>query len=688
MRDRLITLLQDQLDESDVTTSQVGEQRERNYRYYTLQPLGNERKGRSHYVDPAVLSAIESKKAIFSETFLSSRQVVTFTGGDNPDEAKAKTAYVNQIFKKNKYEQLFRDAWHDAFVAKRCVVWVEWERDTQTSQIQVQGAPSQFVNQQIQQLGQVIDVDSSQLQSMPIPSIGPQQFVHTGTLSVETDASFTCLELIAPEKYYRDPNASYVEDSQWVTQEVEITRGTLIDDGYDPDQVRKLSQEYSYSGKEEDYARKAHDQSYTSDYQRTNELGNELVTTYKTRAWLTLDEGDVEGFEPEEGLALYEIHWSKNGVLHFVSEEGTTPAIKAIDEIGVFEWCEYNISHAEMGLCTADIEAASQKTMSIIKRGIVDNLAMVNNTRYEAVHDRLLNPRDLLDNVIGGVVFTDAIGSVAPLAQPPLSPMTMPTLEMLRRDSEERSGMSSLAKGMNSDVLRNQNADNMVERLTNAGTRRVTAEARDFAKTFLIPLMQHIVKIGMENDKSQDQMESGGKIIPIAPSQWQDDASEMDIAVALTPDEAQIMAKQMIMLHQLKSQDEGIGPMYGPEQRHAFYDAVYEMIGIEDATPYIMNPQSQEYQQMMQAQQQQAQQQAQHQMQMQMQAQETQLESLNQQVQQGWAALNNKVMDTVHDNALDDKKQEWQQYMDFENLQLAEEELEIEEDQERGVSIG
>jgi hypothetical protein len=111
-------------------------------------------------------------------------------------------------------------------------------------------------------------------------------------------------------------------------------------------------------------------------------------------------------------------------------------------------------------------------------------------------------------------------------------------------------------------------------------------------------------------------------------------------------------------------------------------------MGIDDATPYIMNPQSQQYQQMMQQQQQQAQQQQQHQMQMQMDVQDTQLESLNQQVQQGWAALNNKIMDTAHDNMLDDKKQEWQQYIDFENLELKEEELELEEEQQRGVSIG
>ena len=688
MRDQLITVLLNQLEEADVTTSEVGQQRERNYRYYSLQPLGNERRGRSHYVDPTVLSSIESKKAIFAETFLSSRQVVKFTGGDNPDEAKAKTAYVNGVFRKNNYERLLRDAWHDSMVSKRCVVWVDWTRDSETSQITVQGAPSQYVNQQIEQAGEILDVDDSQLQSMPIPSIGQPQFIHTGTIKVEVDASYTELDLIAPEKFYQDPNAAYIDEAQWITQEVEVSKDTLIDEGYDPDQVSKLSLEYSYSGKEEDYARKAHDQSYTSSYKSSNGDNNELVTIYKTRAWLALEEDSVEGFTPDNALALYEIHWTKNGVLQFVGEEEITPAIKVIDEMGCFSWAEYKISHAEMGMCTADIEAASQKNQSIIKRGIIDNLSMVNNTRYEAVHDRLLNPRDMLDNIIGGVVFTDAIGSVAALAQPPLSPMTMPTLEMLKRDSEERSGMSSLSRGMNSDAISNQNADNMIQRLTTAGQRRVTTEARDFAKTFLIPLMQHVVKLGMENDKSSDQMESGGKIIPIVPSQWQDNANEMEIAVALTPDEAQTMAKQMIMLHQLKSQDEVIADMYGPDQRHAFYDSVYELIGVDDATPYLANPQSPEYQQMQAQKAQQQKAMADHQMQMQMQTQETQLEAMNQQVQQGWAALNNKIMDTAHDNDLDDKKQKWQQYVDFENLQLKEEELEIEEDQERGVSIG
>ena len=244
--------------------------------------------------------------------------------------------------------------------------------------------------------------------------------------------------------------------------------------------------------------------------------------------------------------------------------------------------------------------------------------------------------------------------------------------------------MSSLAKGMNQSAISNQNADNMIERLTTAGQRRVTAEARDFARTFLVPLMQCIVRYGIKYDETTDQMESGGKVIPIVPSQWQDDMHDMEIAVALTPDEAQSMAQKMVMLHQLKDQDEQVGPMYGPEQRHAFYDTLYELIGVEDATPYLLPPQSPQYQQAVQQKEEdakKAEQMAMMQAQQQGQLTETQMEAISQQVQQGWARINTDSLDTTHDNLLDDKKFGHTVFKD--NAELA-----LEAEQKRAVSVG
>ena len=83
---KLTTLLQQQITESDTTVLDVGQQRERNHRYWALQPLGNEVEGRSHYIDPSVFESVQDMKAVYSETFLSSRQVVRFSG-TNADES-------------------------------------------------------------------------------------------------------------------------------------------------------------------------------------------------------------------------------------------------------------------------------------------------------------------------------------------------------------------------------------------------------------------------------------------------------------------------------------------------------------------------------------------------------------------------------------------------------------------------
>ena len=81
---QLVKLLESQVQEAHVAGFDVSEQRSRNHRYYSMEPLGNEVKGRSHYISPDVQDAVESKKAIFAETFLSDRDAVRFEGSQRP----------------------------------------------------------------------------------------------------------------------------------------------------------------------------------------------------------------------------------------------------------------------------------------------------------------------------------------------------------------------------------------------------------------------------------------------------------------------------------------------------------------------------------------------------------------------------------------------------------------------------
>jgi hypothetical protein len=672
-KSRLAKTLESQLTESDTSMFEVGEQRERNHRYYSLQPIGNEVRGKSHYISPDVLDSVENKKALFKETFLTGRQVVRFkaTGNQPPHEADAKTAYAEMMLQKNNKERLFRDGWHDAFVAKRMVVLATWKDDTRSSTLTIEGANQQQVMQLIAQEQNVVRVKQSGLQQV-------QPGVYAGELELEVDASYVDIELLQPERYYRDPNADYPESALWNTYEEDIGKGDLINRGYDPEQVEGLSMDYRYRSEEEDSSRKAHDRSWTRRRQHKRTEEQETVTYYRTWTWLDLEEqddsltDDIEG--DISGIRLWEIHWAQGEILRWA--DGTV-AVREVFDCPFFDWTEYKISHAEHGLADADIVAHTQKTQSTLKRLVIDNQQMRNSSRYEAQIGALKNPRDLLDNKIGGVVWSRKIGSVAALATPELSPMTMGIIGMLQQDNDKRSGMSDLAKGMNTDAVRYQNAEGLIDKLSAGGSRRVTGGARDWAQTFLVPLCQFIVRLGMENDKSQRLLEVGGRMIPIAPSQWRDSELNMAVAKALTPEEGQRFAQMMLMLHSTMSQDPQMQMLYGVSQKHALFDDIFDAIGVDDTTRYMMRPDSPEFQQAMVSMQQNQQQQAQKQEEL----RQFQMGLMMSGDRRLWEEFNWKVTNEMDDNNREDRKLDHQMVID-------EEELDIERNQKRAANIG
>lgn len=687
---RLVKALQAQVEESDTTSYEVGEQRERNYRYYSLQPLGNEREGRSKYISPDVLDAVESKKSIFSETFLSARHAVKFVNCAYPGEGVQKTAYVNSTLQRNQHDRLFRDGWHDAFVAKRMVVVAEWTQDTRDEILEFSQTPAPAIQQQIQQLVQqnpLVDVDDSQVtvEMMPTPQ-GPMPIV-SGTLRLTLDDSYTGLTLVPPENYFRDPEASYVDESLWVTIQEEVSRGMLKAKGYDPEQIDGLSTDYTWTRGEEDYSRKAHDQSQRGHRSFNRQDSQTLVTMYRTWTWLNpedfeeLPEEDLANIDIAGELALYEIHWAHGEVLSWANG---MLAIRQVDQYPVFEWSEMKIAHAENGLCTADVLAHTQRATSNLKRLILDNQAIANTGRTTAVKNAILNPRDLLDNTIGATIWMKRPDAVGSLPIPQLSPITLEVLQMMKRDSEERSGMSGLAKGMNQEAIAKQNAQDMIEKLTTAGQRRVTMAARDFANTFLVPLSQFIVKQAMELDRTVSMMEIAGSMIQIAPQTWRDTGLQMEVAFALTPEEAQTLGRQMLQMHAIMSQDEDMKISYGAEQKHAMFDVIFETIGVHDTTRFMLAPQSPEYQQKVQQRQQQMQMMQQMQARQQ-QAQEmmlgAQLQGLQSQDRREWEKFNWDRTNDMQDNTREDEKLDHQKVIDFAELQ-------IERQQKRGAEVG
>jgi hypothetical protein len=359
--------------------------------------------------------------------------------------------------------------------------------------------------------------------------------------------------------------------------------------------VAELQADYRFGSKEEDRARKAHDSSFGRVQRTSREPGQELVSVFHSYTWLDMS---THYDDAPAGVRLWYIRWGGGEVLRWADG---SPAIEEVGpDMPFFEWTPYKVSHAAEGLCDADLVWQIQRTNSVLKRLVVDSQQGRNNPRFEAVAGAIKNPRELLTGGLGGVIWSKMLGSVQPLAAPDISPATMGVLEMFAVEKEERSGSARLAKGMQKEAVAEQNADNMIARLTNAANKRIMGQARDFAE-FLGQVMVRIYKLGVQTDSRIYTLEAQGRQMQIRPGQLPPGAPTYHVTEALTPEEGAKRAMALSAAHQMLSQDDHLKQLYGVQQRHKLVEDFFEALGINDASAYMMTPGGEEHQQTMRA---------------------------------------------------------------------------------------
>lgn len=571
----LIGLLESMInDAEDFLDSEVNPQREKNLEYYYGEPLGNEKKGRSRHISMDVLDAVEGAKAILLEAFGGTNQAVVFEACASMSEpmAKAATSYVqDSFFRKNTGYQLIRDGVHDGLVSKTaiyCAEWAELEDEV------IHAIPPTPV-QQLAPLAGNPQVEVRVEEIMP--------GVVAGNLVEYKDKSSVKVSLIPPEKFGADPEATCLKTARYLFDWEDRTQSELLEMGFDEDLVLDLTPTDDTWGESEgvESARASVDSTFGYGESYYNEE-NQLYRIYRVYVYLDLE---------DDGRAdLYEIYLSSGRML-------ADPA--QVDEHPYFIWSAIPLSHRWIGLAQADTVRPIQKSKSVLQRLIIDNQHRVNTSRSLANYGLIKNPRELVDNHIGGVVQTSDINnSVRELPTPALSPATFNVLEMMDRELEGRSGVSRLSQGLNQDALSSQNSDRMIQRMANASNRRIMLMARDLAETCLKPLYRRILALGIEHEKKPVQILMGGQWQPVQLSQF-DAETPLKVAVALTEQERQARALWLLSMHTQMTQDQSLAPIYALEQKQALLGEVFRLMGETAFDQYLQDPSSKQFQQKM-----------------------------------------------------------------------------------------
>ena len=115
-------------------------------------------------------------------------------------------------------------------------------------------------------------------------------------------------------------------------------------------------------------------------------------------------------------------------------------------ELPFVHFCPLPVPHSFYGSSFGKRVIDIQNARSILTRSILDHAIISNNPRYTVTKGGLVNPRELMNNKVGGLVNVTRPDAIQPLPQASLNPFVFQTLNVLQDDLENTTGVSRLSQ--------------------------------------------------------------------------------------------------------------------------------------------------------------------------------------------------------------------------------------------------
>ena len=522
--------------------------------------------GNSRYVSQDVYDTVESMKAALLETFSSGSRIVKFSpqGPEDVQLASVCSAYTDFVlFRQNDGFGLFRSVIHDGLVARAGIAKVFWQESSEEDLQEFEGLSQS-------ELDMVLAEDDVEL----VESDEDENGLISGVVSSPVSTSQVVVEAIPPEEFLIESQAVSLEKANFVAHRTRKTLSELRDMGFDEDTLDSIGEGHEDVELETDAELLARFDNIGSDRGNSSRGYQDQVRTIMVyEIYINLD---IEG----TGIAkLHRILKAGNAILE--KEE--------VDRLPFVVFTPLPIPHAFYGSNFAEKLVATQNARTILTRSILDHAMITNNPRYMVVKGGLTNPRELIDNRVGGLVNVSRVDAISPMPQASLNPFVFQTLQLLDEDKEDNSGVSRLSQGLNKDAISHQNSAAMVEQLATMSQQRQKIIARNFANQFVKPLFHLIYQLVVENEDQQKIIDLSGEYVQVNPSVW-DSKRDVMVQLHLGYGEQEAESQKHLMMHQMFSQDPILQGMYQPQNAYALVKDVMEKAGIMNVSDYLTPP--------------------------------------------------------------------------------------------------
>jgi hypothetical protein len=545
--------------------SKLSKERERVLQYYNGNYPKRTSDGSSSYISTDVYDSVETLKATLLETFSADDDIARF----DPDQDMAAadctkaTAYSRYvIFRENPGHELFGNVIHDGLNARIGIAKVYWDECYGYSDETFEGLPYDHAHA-LASHDEVDEFDGTH---------DPETNTYSGSLTRKKDKSQTRIDVVAPEEFIIAPRSVSLRKASYCGHRTPKTKAELLDMGYKKSVVSELP---SSPPSEIDWNLEALARNDPVENQQADDAAiqkeMEVVLLYESYVRMQIDE--------KKGVKLYKICHVNDVMLGEPEEVDCAPFIT---------YCPLPISHLFYGNNFAARVIPTQNARTVLMRGVLDHTAITTNPRWQVVNGGLMNPREMLENRMGGLVNVRRPDSVTALPQNPLNPYVLNVLELLGANNEKSTGVSALSAGLNKDAISTQNSSALIDNMMKASGQRAKIAARNFAYGFLVPLMTEVVRLGIIHDK-QRIIDVAGAPMQVDPATWTERKSA-SVSLHLGYGEMDKLAATISTTYEKMAKDPGIATMFGPAQKYQMVMDGLKAARLPNASMYLLTP--------------------------------------------------------------------------------------------------
>lgn len=341
----------------------------------------------------------------------------------------------------------------------------------------------------------------------------PPPMLHDVKVRVKTGSGRLRIKALPPEEFLieRQATALNEDECRFCGHRYLETRSNLIKQGYDREIVESVP---SYSSLEYDQERLARDDMWLSSASDEVDSSVERVEVFECYTLLDYD-GD--------GVA----EWRRIVMAGGTGRRNILENEEWGDDLPFSDLVPDPVPHRWRGRSIFDETQDVQRIKTVLMRQALDNLYLTNNPQREVVEGTLVDPDELLNSRIGGLVRVRAANSIRDMAIPFVAKDTFPVLEYMDAVVEKRTGVSRSTMQLDPQALQNQTAT-AVQAQQQSAYSKIELYARNLAENGMKRIAKCLLKLIVKHQDKPRAIRLRDDWVDMDPRAW---SADMDVTI-------------------------------------------------------------------------------------------------------------------------------------------------------------